>query len=398
MISREGFGGLIKNSTPPSQNNQTSRGSSLVIGRVADVIMDENHPEFKNLGEYSSIGTIIYENVGGDNTGIATKIAKPLFSNQKLYPFIGELVLITSSPSPIQPSTNFTPSQYYISGINLWNSPHHNALPNPRKGDDIFNSPSSTSQSTFIEKDNIHPLLSFTGDVIYEGRNGQSIRFGSTSKSNSELKNKWSSIGDEGNPITILRNGQSPLIKSEGWVPTVENVNEDLSTIYLTSTQKIEFDRNTIDRFTPFHSLGRAKTLNNFFEPQIILNSDRIIINSKKDSILIGSSKGITLSTEEFINVKSQNLFIDAKNVLLGDENASESLVLGDTFMKDFNLLLTALNSLCSVLELEVSWPGGISAPNTPVNIAASSLKTQIEDIKSKIQTSKFTSKTSKTI
>ena len=103
MISREGFGGLIKNSTPPSQNNQTPRGSSLVVGRVADVIMDENHPEFKNLGEYSSIGTIIYENVGGDNTGVATKIAKPLFSNQKLYPLIGELVLITSSPSPIQP-------------------------------------------------------------------------------------------------------------------------------------------------------------------------------------------------------------------------------------------------------------------------------------------------------
>lgn len=398
MISKEGFGGLIHNSSPKSSKNTPSSGNSLVVGRVTDIIMDENHPEFKNLGEYSSIGTIIYENIDKDNTGIATKNAKPLFSNQKSYPLVGELILITTSPSPIQASNNFTPSQYYISGINLWNSPHHNALPNPRKEDDILNSPSSTSQSTFIEKDNIHPLLSFTGDIIHEGRNGQSIRFGSTSKSDSELKNKWSSVGDEGNPITILRNGQSPLIKSEGWIPTIENINEDLSTIYLTSTQKIEFDRDTIERFTPFYSLGRAKTLNNFFEPQIILNSDRIVINSKKDSILIGSSKGITLSTEEFINVKSQNLFIDAKNVLLGDEDASESLVLGDAFMKDFNLLLTSLNSLCSVLEFDTSWPGGIPSPNTPVNIAASSLKTQIEDIKSKIQTFKFTSKVSKTI
>jgi hypothetical protein len=397
MINKEGFGGLINNLSSNKSQSQSSN-SSFNVGRVTDIIMDENHPKFKELGEYSSIGTVIYENVGTDNNGVSTKIAKPLFSNQKIYPLVGELILITSSPSPIQPNKIFTPSQYYISGINLWNSPHHNALPNPRNEGDIFNTITNSSQSNFIEKDNIHPLLSFTGDVIHEGRNGQSIRFGSTSKSNSKLKNNWSSVGKEGDPIIIIRNGQSSLIGGEGWIPTTEDINNDLSTIYLTSSQKVEFNKNTIDRFTPFNSLGRAKTLNNFLLPQIVLNSDRIIINSKKDSVLIGSSKGITLSTEEFINVKSQNLFVDAKNVLLGDENASESLVLGDTFMKDFSYLLSALETLCSVLEFDTSWPGGIPSPNTPVNVAASTLKIQIEDIKNKIQSSKFTSKTSKTI
>ncbi len=399
MISKEGLGGVIKNSTPPQSNSQPSKGSSLVVGRVTDIIMDENHPQFKELGEYSSIGTIIYENVGINNVGVPTKVAKPLFSNQKTYPLVGELVLITSSPSSIQPSSNFTPTQYYISGINLWNSPHHNILPNPRKPEgEILNSPTNPSQSTFNEKDNIHPILSFTGDIIYEGRNGQSLRFGSTSKSQSSLKNNWSSIGDEGDPITILRNGQSPQIKSEGWVPTVENINKDLSTIYLTSFQKLEFDDSIINRFNKFNSIGRAKTLNNYFNPQIILNSDRIIINSKEDSIFIGSNKGINLSTNEYVNVKSKNLYVDAKNVLLGDENASESLILGDAFMRDFNFLLTSLNTLCSVLEFDMSWPGGVPSPNTPINTAASSLKTQVENMKTKIQTSRFVSKTSKTI
>lgn len=397
MISKEGFSGAVKNATSNSPN-PTSSSSTLNTVRVVDIIMDENHPRFQELGGYTSIGTIIYEIISPSNSGPPTQLAKPLFPHIKMYPLVGELVILTTSYASIQSSSNFTPTQYYISGVNLWNSPHHNALPNPRKGgNEILNSQNS-SQSRFIEKDNIHPILSFTGDVIYEGRYGQSLRFGATSKSTSELKNSWSSVGENGNPITILRNGQSKNIKSDSWVPTTEDVNNDLSTIYLTSTQKIEFDSAIIDKFTEFSPISRATTLNNYFKPQIILNSDRIVINSKSDSVLIGSNRSINLSADEFINVNSQNLYVDAKHVLLGNKNASESLILGDSFMRDFNLLLSSINNLCTVLESDMSWPGGIPSPNSPVNTAASSLKYQVEDIQNKILKSSFTSKTSKTI
>jgi hypothetical protein len=399
MISKEGFNGLIQRSSPNLPKSQPTSPSGFIVGRVVDIILDENHPKFKELGEYSSIGTVIYENVGNSNLGTSTKIASPLFSNNKTYPLIGELILLTQSPSPIQSSNDFTPSIYYISGINLWNSPHHNLLPNPLKpNQDVINTSSNPSQPQFIEKDNIYPLLSFTGDVVYEGRNGQSLRFGSTTKSNSLHKNTWSSVGNNGDPITILRNGQNPEIIQSGWIPITEDINNDLSIICLTSTQKLEYDDIIINKFNKFYTLGRSITLNNFTQPQILFNSNRITINAKEDSIFIGAKEHINFSTEGYTNFKSQNLYIDAKNVKLGDETATESLILGDSFMDNFNFLLKALNNLCTVLETDTSWPGGVPAPNTPVNVAASALKSQVENISNKINLGKFTSKISKTI
>ena len=50
------------------------------------------------------------------------------------------------------------------------------------------------------------------GDSLLEGRYGQSLRFGSTARSNfnfpTEIQNNWSDSGKNGDPITILKNGQ----------------------------------------------------------------------------------------------------------------------------------------------------------------------------------------------
>ena len=52
-------------------------------------------------------------------------------------------------------------------------------------------------------------------------------------------KNSWSTVGNNGDPITILRNGQPQNTRDRGWVPITEDINEDLSSIYLTSYQKL---------------------------------------------------------------------------------------------------------------------------------------------------------------
>ena len=65
-----------------------------------------------------------------------------------------------------------------------------------------LNSP-LTDKGSFVEKTNIHPLLPFAGDNIYEGRWGNSIRFGSTvpltstsgSSNTLEYQNNWSFVG-----------------------------------------------------------------------------------------------------------------------------------------------------------------------------------------------------------
>jgi hypothetical protein len=58
-----------------------------------------------------------------------------------------------------------------------------------------------TNNNEFVEKGNIHPLLPFEGDIIYEGRWGNSLRFGSTTKTSGSYQNNWSSFGEKGDPI-----------------------------------------------------------------------------------------------------------------------------------------------------------------------------------------------------
>ena len=237
MINKSGLSGMVKNLGSPSFTNIPKKGesissTSLVSARVTDIILDENHPLFNEFGGWSSIGTIIYEienlTAGGQTS------AKPLFPQQNSFPLVNELVLLVELPSNNIGADLSSKDFYYINSISLWNHPHHNAYPNPLnnslppsqqqdyqqvEGGSVrrvtdgsteidLNSPSNPSQNTFIEKTNIHPLLSFPGDILYEGRWGNSLRFGSTAKSNSEYANNWSSTGNNGDPIVVLRNGQ----------------------------------------------------------------------------------------------------------------------------------------------------------------------------------------------
>ena len=166
-------------------------------------------------------------------------VAKPLFSNIKNYPLKGEIVLLlTSTGKNIIKDTKV---RYYLNQLNIWNHPHHNALPNPQvykdssttKNDYKSYDKSSgglvrhvTDGSTdidlgdyFNERLNIKPLLPYEGDNIIEGRFGQSLRFGSTVPNDSvpEInQNKWSSGGEIGDPITILRNGQGENLDEKG--------------------------------------------------------------------------------------------------------------------------------------------------------------------------------------
>jgi hypothetical protein len=83
-------------------------------------------------------------------------------------------------------------------------------------------------------------LRLFTGDTTIEGRWGNSIRFSSTTAN--KLENNWSNTGSLGNPITIIRNGQGRQLDNLAWFPTVENINRDPSSIYLTNGQQIVID------------------------------------------------------------------------------------------------------------------------------------------------------------
>ena len=116
----------------------------------------------------------------------------------------------------------------------------------------------------FQEALNIKPLLPYEGDYIIEGRFGNSIRLGSTNIGEDipdENNNNWSSTGNTGDPITIIRNGQSNELDDKGWVPTIEDINDDLTSLYLTSNQQLSNFRVASTNFPIISSKNRITTI-----------------------------------------------------------------------------------------------------------------------------------------
>jgi hypothetical protein len=306
-----------------------------------------------------------------------------------------------------------------MSPLALWNHPHHDAYPNPvssgaalnQNQDYISNGEGNVrrvedgsteinlnyknfpnpSQDNFIEESNIHPLLPFTGDSLLEGRFGQSIRFGHTTlNQTSNIQNNWSSAGKNTDPITIIKNGQPTNVSDRGWIPITENISSDLSSIYLTSYQKIPFsiaNENFVSYTTPPTSPSQ------FTNPQIILNSDRIVLNAKTDSILISGQNSISISSNNSINIESTSeIDIASKLVKLGSSNASQAVLRGDETVEYLKILITELQNLSEALKVIQDWPGGVPAPNPIILATANSslqvfqtIYSEIDSVKSKI-------------
>ncbi len=253
---------LLKSATKQlTGNNNTGVSENILIPvRVVDIILDIKHPEANKHGGYDAIGKIFYAEVyikEGEEYPALLRTAKPIFQFLKQYPLKNEIVMIMSNPGTNIYDAANTPSTYYFPNFNVWNHPHHNALPDMRyhtSEQDVKNDYEMINGGLvrtvedgqtdiplgeyFKEKLNIQPLLPFEGDSIVEGRFGNSIRFGATATEARE-KTSYSTVGDIGDPITIFRNGQHIEEDDKGWESTIENINTDHSSMYLTSNQKM---------------------------------------------------------------------------------------------------------------------------------------------------------------
>jgi hypothetical protein len=365
------------------QGNNTS--NYFIPVRVKDIILDDKHPLFKEFGEWNSIGTIFYDKTMDPSSSPSKNlpIAFPLFPNVKNYPLKNEIVYILSLPGLSIDKITDNNVSYYLTPLNIWNSQHHNAYP-----DSIFedNQPQSQQKNigqildgsvkrvndkdpsldlgkTFIEKSNINPLLPFEGDIIHEGRWGNSIRLGSTVK-NSNIKNEWSSFGENGDPILMLRNGQG-IVKNNGWENILESINKDLSSIYFCSSQKIPIEVAS-KRYDSYKS-NKPIDPSEYSQNQIILNSGRILLNSSKDHILLSSVKSIGLSSINSVNIDTNVFIVSAQKNYIGSPNATEPLLLGEkttTLLKELVSNLSQFMEVCGQLTY-----GEKGTPISPLNL-----------------------------
>ena len=404
-----GFAAQVKSVVPQKINSSKSKSnkSNSILVRVVEVILDENHPMalLGNLdASLSMIGLIICTPVD-PNLGVTQYKAYPINSNKTNIPLLNETVIITSSPAPnsaggiiwfygdpiaiygnssinnnsTPPITSNTPQ----SSTNNYNttqlgSPIQSNIPQEKLP---LNSRNNPSQATFEEKSNINPLMQFAGDITFEGRFGQSLRFGNTAKSNSKYKNNWSESGENGDPITILRNGNSKDIKLSTNIPITEKLKDDLSSIYLTSYQIIPIELATGKYFKSF-----TPTIpSSFNKPQNILNSDRIIINAKSDSILISAQKSVGILSNESINIESTQIYMDGTDIKIGSKDATESALLGDLTIFYIEQLAKATKALATVIEASQLFPGGAPVPNNAGLLAGQNASVVIQDVLSNL-------------
>ena len=157
------------------------------------------------LNDAVNHGAVIGTFIDNPNQPVLGDVVLPLMPNVTNIPVVGEHVVVVE----------YNGQHYYTIIINRRNSPNENSIPgtggsykkNTKYGD------------TFKRKD-IRKVEVNEGDIVYEGRFGNSIKLGSDPTNNS--------------PVIKIRAGQT-LDNDTFGKPVKENIDEDSSSIYLIS-------------------------------------------------------------------------------------------------------------------------------------------------------------------
>jgi hypothetical protein len=402
LIIKSGVSKFSSGINKTSGQSSLSKQQSVKVGKVMGVVTTNNTPttkQFEKVSGYGGMGTVFFLDYSNsknidpfttdlDNNFDKCDIAKPLFPNVSYYPLLGELVyIIEELPSPSTQINPFSTQKYYVTSINLWNDLQVNSQTNNAK---------ASVGKTFIENKVIRNLLSYEGDNIIKGRSGNSIRLGRTVRVASNI-NEWSNVGLQTSPITIISNGHAYDPKKEYYL---EQINQDASSIYLTTNQSIPLKNNIKD---PINPLTLPLGISDYTNSQVILNADKIILNSKKDEIMLFADSNIEISTNQVINLNagryihfnileeaptSLNLTSVSPKILLGTKfdltPPTEPLLLGkqtSDFLLDF---LKALDAYALSLISAANDPEG--SPSSKMRASGDSLQTQLKPLYDRIQ------------
>lgn len=316
--------------------------------------------------------------------------ARALNSNIKHIPIVGEIVFVCKAPTPYHSGAGYGREFYYTAPISIQSSVHHNGLPGANKVSVDGKSKATKRQEAqygltpklsdnkmvkdqidpgFPERVDVSPIQPFPGDIIIEGRWGNSIRLGSTVDTRRRYPQapSWGiGTGATGNPILILSNGTNPKSKKYNEFH-LESPDDDDASIWMASGQSIKF--TPASKYEP--SI-RDKEVDLFRKNvyggnQVIIASDRIVLNANKQEIVGYSKEGIGLATEKCLVLNGKNIVeIEGGKISLG-YNATHPILLGDRMIevlaKFFDLVIQ-MNQAITLLTVGT----GTGPSSTPLN------------------------------
>ena len=312
--------------------NQLNKGKADE-GELAEVIevyatvdqLDESPiddlPDYKFLGAIRFRKVYSQQNLSDDQL----MVAYPLNLNIIDFPVKGETVFIQKIYDKF----------YYTDRVNMFNNPNNagalgasqkfnigkstksqktldtaetGVVENKEKSDDVF------LGEYFKPNFNIRQLVPNEGDTLIQGRFGNTLRLGSVDNSPT-IKLRAGQISDfdkfdEGN-ILIDELNEKPLN-----APLEENINLDASSIWMTTDETVSLTPATLEDANIYPTSVAPEV---FDGKQIILNSGRLIFNSKEDGILGFSNGPIDFSTLNTFGVSAkQNLNLYSPTIVIG--------------------------------------------------------------------------------
>ena len=332
----------------------------FVPGVVMDVVCNDKCTAYTEASDINSI--IAKKHIGGNTNYKSTERNRyyPLFRGIVDTPVKGDSVLLLD---------NMAGQNYYIGPLNSTNSPNFNVDPlnitlNQPEGS---NNTSDISKPSFRDKFNIplnFPISPVArlgkspnkilddpdgkrkgedgsiakeepyGDMLFEGRFGNSIRVGSRSS----------------NPLITISNGRNAGMPSEtlndGSIISITSAgslidhfhNFVLSSDGIDNNNRLVAGGNDDEESSVFDynygNDGERPVIAN----QIFIRSDRIVFDSVKNNITLsafnnidmGSGNNLTINTKNFMSLESSNIYLGEQA-----QERNEPLVLG-TQLKEF--------------------------------------------------------------
>jgi len=320
------------------QYNSTTSSATSNKGSYFTAQVTRTHNEDPELPH----GSIMFRKLGS-SVEVSSDFALPYFQFLQNVPLIDEYVIILLSAG----ETHTEPQSYYLPAVNVWNHPHHGGRGvgnnTPRLG------------SGFAEALDVNPMRSFPGDIILEGRRGQSIRF-----SESTSQTPWRSDTNH-QPVILISNGQ--IKTEEGYSTIQEDINEDPASIYLTShhqiplevTQKwVKFENGK--RYSSYLPGNEPLEASSYLGNQVLLNSGRVYINSNKEHVLISAADKVGILGSNINIDGDKTITFEAPTInLTGDSldpTVAQSAIRGDDLVLELTNLYKRLADLSTTLQL----------------------------------------------
>jgi hypothetical protein len=291
-------------------------------GLVEDIIINNKN------------GTVLRYNSSGNNVGEAKirllpediglpveslRSAFPLEAPIQEYPLLGEIVIVYKTAGKL----------YYTRRINTTGRTTNSTWPRLRRVLQPRNVNKETDNrelikqgvniqgvnatNQIIEENSIltsiipKPVRAEQGDLIFHGRFNNVIRMGSNLFKDPTIKNPEANI--------LLTAGLWDNPKETSTAVTTdfslryENLDNDKSSIWMVANQVVPFKPATVlsKSTRKAHVLSSPDKTSTYDGAQIFINSDRVIINSKKNEISLFSSNEINLSSIQSITLDTEN-------------------------------------------------------------------------------------------